>query len=363
MVTIDYENLGKANQLFFDDYRLAFDKVMNSGWYILGNAVKEFETEYAAYCGTAYCVGTANGLDALILSLKAFNFPAGSEVIVPSNTYIATILAIVHNGLKPVLVEPDINTYNIDPTKIEAAITPATKAIMVVHLYGKLCQMDAINTIAEKHHLKVIEDCAQAHGAHLNGIKAGNWGHFGAHSFYPTKNLGALADAGAVTCNDELLKQTIATLRNYGSKTKYYNEVVGYNSRLDEVQAAFLSVKLKKLDAINEHKRMLAALYQQHLKNDFIKPVVQPGFYDVFHIYNIRHPKRDALKEYLLKNDIKTEIHYPVAPNRQKAMAGILEGIETPIAELIHQTTLSLPISFCHTAADVERVIEVMNTF
>ena len=363
MPIIDYENLGKVNQPFFEEYRQAFDDVLNSGWYILGNSVKNFEKEYCDYCGSAHCVGVANGLDALILSLKAFGFAPGDEVIVPSNTYIATILSIVHNQLKPVLVEPDIATYNIDTGKIEEKITPKTRAIMVVHLYGKMCDMDSINAIAARHQLKVIEDCAQAHGAKYKNKKAGNWGDLGAHSFYPTKNLGAIADAGAVTCNEESLKEKIATLRNYGSKVKYYNEVVGYNSRLDEVQAAFLSVKLKRLDQINEHKRKLSCLYATGLKSDFIKPFVHPDYYDVFHIYNIRHPKRNELKEYLLKHDIKTEIHYPVAPNKQEAMKGILDKISTPLAEEIHQTTLSLPISYCHTEQDIARVIEVMNKF
>ena len=363
MPIIDYENLGKVNQPFFEEYRQAFDDVLNSGWYILGNSVKKFEKEYCDYCGSAHCVGVANGLDALILSLKAFGFAPGDEVIVPSNTYIATILSIVHNQLKPVLVEPDIATYNIDTGKIEEKITPKTRAIMVVHLYGKMCEMDSINAIAARHQLKVIEDCAQAHGAKYKNKKAGNWGDLGAHSFYPTKNLGAIADAGAVTCNEESLKEKIATLRNYGSKVKYYNEIVGYNSRLDEVQAAFLSVKLKRLDQINEHKRKLSCLYATGLKSDFIKPFVHPDYYDVFHIYNIRHPKRNELKEYLLKHDIKTEIHYPVAPNKQEAMKGILDKISTPLAEEIHQTTLSLPISFCHKEQDITRVIEVMNKF
>jgi dTDP-4-amino-4,6-dideoxygalactose transaminase len=363
MAIIEYENLGKANQAFFEDYRRSFNSVLESGWYILGNEVKTFEKEYASFCGSGHCVGVANGLDALILSLRAFNFPPGSEVIVPSNTYIATILAIVHNQLKPVLVEPSITTYNIDPTKIEEKLTSRTRAILVVHLYGKMCEMDSINRIAEQHQLKVVEDCAQSHGASYKNKKSGNWGHFGAHSFYPTKNLGALADAGAVTCNDDLLAKQIATLRNYGSTRKYYNEVVGYNSRLDEVQAAFLRVKLQHLDTITAHKRKLASLYNAGLKSDFIKPVTHADYFDVFHIYNVRHPKRDALKAYLAQHEIMTEIHYPLAPNKQAAMKGILDDTPTPIAEEIHQTTLSLPISFYHTEQDVERVIEIMNQF
>ncbi|MCE3279639.1 MAG: erythromycin biosynthesis sensory transduction protein eryC1 [Bacteroidetes bacterium] len=360
---IEYENLGKLNKPFFEEYETAFKETLESGWYILGKKVKAFENEFASYCGTKHCIGLANGLDALILSLKAFNFEKGSEVIVPSNTYIATILSIVHNGLVPVLAEPDLATYNIDPAEIEKKISSKTVAIMVVHLYGKVCEMDKIMSIAQKHKLKVIEDCAQAHGATFKKTKAGNFGDVNAFSFYPTKNLGAIADAGAVTTNDRELAESISTLRNYGSKEKYYNETVGYNSRLDEVQAAFLSVKLKYLDDINSHKQKLAKLYLQHLKEDFIKPMVDKDYSDVYHIFNIRHEKRDELKAYLLNNEIRTDIHYPVAPNKQVAMRGILKDQETPIAEKIHKTTLSLPISFFHTEEDILKVIEVMNKF
>jgi dTDP-4-amino-4,6-dideoxygalactose transaminase len=360
---IEYEHLGKANERFFADYQKAFEQVMKSGWYVLGNAVKEFESEFRNYCNTEFCCGTANGLDALIISLKALQFKPGDEVIVPSNTYIATILSIVHNGLKPVLAEPEINTYNIDPAEIEKKITPRTRAIMVVHLYGKVCAMDRIMSIARKHGLAVIEDCAQAHGASFKGIKAGAFGDMAAFSFYPTKNLGALGDAGAITTNNEKLYETVTSLRNYGSRIKYQNELVGYNSRLDELQAALLLVKLKHLDAITEHKRKLAHLYTNGLRSDFIKPHNDPDFYDVFHIYNIRHEKRDMLKDYLLKNGIKTEIHYPIAPTKQKAMAGILDDQSYPISEEIHRTTLSLPISYFHTESDIEHVIETANKF
>ncbi|RYD81167.1 MAG: DegT/DnrJ/EryC1/StrS family aminotransferase [Sphingobacteriales bacterium] len=360
---IEYENLKNANKEFFDDYKSAFETVLESGWYILGNAVKNFENDFADYNSSKFCAGVANGLDALIIALKTFNFEPGDEIIVPSNTYIATILAIVHNGLKPVLVEPDIATYNIDPKLIEGKITNRTKGILVVHLYGKLCEMSAILEISQKHKLVVIEDCAQAHGASHNGIKAGNFGHYGAFSFYPTKNLGAIGDAGAVTCNDPKLDQQIRTFRNYGSKIKYENEVVGYNSRLDELQAALLSVKLKHLQRITEHKRTLANLYHEGLKNDFIKPVVDHQYYDVYHIYNIRHSRRDELKEYMLQKGVKTEIHYPISPVKQAAMQGILDKENTPVADEIHRTTLSLPISFYHTKQDIEQVIEVMNAF
>lgn len=360
---IEYESLKLLNKEFFEEYQESFKKTLESGWYILGNNVKKFEEEFALYNDDSkYCAGLASGLDALVLALRAFEFPEDSEIIVPSNTYIATILSISQNGFKPVLVEPDIRTYNIDPSKIEEKITTKTKAIMVVHLYGKVCDMDPILALAEKYNLKVIEDCAQAHGAKYKGKKAGTFGEFGAFSFYPTKNLGALGDAGALISKTGDLDKKIKMLRNYGSEKKYYNEVVGYNSRLDEIQAGFLSIKLKALDKINEHKRKLAKLYLEGLSDKFIKPVVSDDYYDVYHIFNVRHEKRDQLKEYLLNNGIKTEIHYPVSPNKQKAMEGII--VESfPISEEIHRTTLSLPISYFHTEDDIKRVIEVMNRF
>jgi dTDP-4-amino-4,6-dideoxygalactose transaminase len=360
---IPYENLQKSNATFVNAYRNSFDDVLKSGWYILGNEVKNFETAFASYNQVKYCIGVANGLDALSLALHACNLQKGSEVIVPSNTYIATILAILHNGLKPVLVEPDLNTYNINAQHIESVITSNTKAIMPVHLYGKMCDMNAIMQIADKHQLIVIEDAAQAHGASLHNIKAGAFGHMTGFSFYPTKNLGALADGGAITTNSQIYNQSLRKLRNYGSDVKYYNETVGFNSRLDEMQAAFLSVKLKALDAINQHKKDLAQLYFNHLKSDFILPAIQQGYNDVFHIYCIRHQHRDKLRSYLLKNNIGTEIHYPVPPSKQKAMMGIIDNVETPIADLIHATTLSLPISYGHTKDDIYNVIEVLNAF
>ncbi len=360
---IDYENLQKLNASFFEEYTKSFERVLNSGWYILGQSVKNFEEEFSKYNNSRYAIGVASGLDAITLSLAAFDFEEGSEVIVPSNTYIATILSIAQNNLKPILVEPSLESYNIDPAKIEAAITSKTKAIVVVHLYGKSCEMNAILEICKKYELKLIEDCAQSHGATYKGKHTGTFGEFGAFSFYPTKNLGALGDAGAVVCDDAELAHKIRRLRNYGSDVKYYNEVLGYNSRLDEMQAAFLSVKLKRLDDINKHKRELASLYLKNLKLDFIKPVVDPDYFDVYHIFNIRHERRDELKAYLLKNNIKTEIHYPVSPINQNALKGILDKGAFPISEEIHQTTLSLPISYCHTSDEVTRVIEVMNKF
>jgi dTDP-4-amino-4,6-dideoxygalactose transaminase len=359
---IEYENLGKLNQPFFADFQKSFAKILESGLFVLGENVINFENEFAAYNGINHCIGVGSGLDALIISLKAMDFPEGSEVIVPANTYIATILAILHNNLKPVLVEPDLNTYNIDPARIEEKISEKTKVLLVVHLYGKCCDMGTLLRIAAKYNLQVIEDCAQAHGSAFKGKKAGSFAT-GAFSFYPTKNLGALGDGGAVTTDQEWLAEKVRKLRNYGSKIKYHNELIGYNSRLDEIQAGFLTIKLKALDQINAHKRKLANIYMEQLKEDFIKPVVHPDYYDVYHIFNIRHPHRDKLKEYLLKNNIQTGIHYPVPPHRQEALQGKLADYDFPVSDEIHNTTLSLPVSFFHNENEIERVIEVMNRF
>jgi len=361
---IEYENLGKLNAPFVEKYKEKFNAILDKGWFILGDEVSQFEKEFAEYCGAKYCVGVANGLDALALSLVAFDFPEKSEILVPSNTYIASILAIVNAGHIPVLVEPDINTYNIDEGLIEKRITLKTKAIMPVHLYGRMCNMAAIMEIANRHNLRVIEDAAQAHGASFNGKRAGAWGDLTAFSFYPTKNLGSLGDAGAVTTNSENYAEKIKILRNYGSRRKYYNELAGVNSRLDEIQAGFLQVKLQSLDKINSHKNKLAAIYNEELPKDkFIKPVVDNNYFHIYHIYNIRHNERDRLKEYLEKKGIKTDIHYPVAPNKQKAMAGILDRQEAPIADEIHATTLSLPISFCHSEAEISSVCKALKDF
>lgn len=356
---IEYENLKKVNEKLFDKYKNSFDEFIKSGWYVLGENVSKFESEFADFCNVNHCVGVASGLDALILAIDAFDFPKDSEIIVPSNTYIATILAIVRNGLIPILVEPDINTYNIDPNKIEEKITDKTKAILVVHLYGKACEMDKISSIANQHDLKIIEDCAQAHGARFKGQKVGSFG-VGCFSFYPTKNLGALGDAGAITCKGEVYRNKLRSLRNYGSSVKYYNDDLGYNSRLDEMQAGFLLIKLKILDDITNHKRELAKVYLENLDDRFVKPMVHEDYFDVYHIFNIRHKKRDELKEYLLKNYIQTEIHYPLAPHKQKAMKNSIKG-EYPISEEIHKTTLSLPISYFHTKDDILKICKVMN--
>lgn len=358
---IEYESLLNSNKQLTEAYKEALNSVLESGWYILGNKVKTFEQEFALWTQSKHCIGVASGLDALLLALKVHNFPAGSEVIVPSNTYIATILSIIHSNLTPVLVEPDLATYNIDPALIEASITSRTKAIMVVHLYGKPCDMEAVSAIASKYHLVLIEDCAQAHGAKFKGKQVGTFGT-GAFSFYPTKNLGAIGDAGAITTEDDDLNKKFRALRNYGSEIKYQNDWIGYNSRLDELQAAFLSVKLALLTDITDHKRKLASLYLSQLSNDFILPVVNKDYYDVYHIFNVRHPRRDDLKSYLLSNGIKTEIHYPIPPHKQTAMKGIIDG-NYPLADEIHRTTLSLPVSYGHSMDDILRVVEVMNAF
>lgn len=360
---IEYENLRKLNAPFFEELKQAYNEVLESGWFILGKQVDAFEKEFASFCGCHYGVGLASGLDALVLSLRVCDLPPGSEVIVPSNTYIATILAILQAGLKPVLAEPDISTYNIDPQKIEERISKNTSALLVVHLYGKCCEMDSVMDLAKSYHLKVIEDCAQAHGARYKEKLAGSFGDMAAWSFYPTKNLGALGDAGAVTTNSSDHATRLKIMRNYGSKVKYYNEEAGVNSRLDELQAAFLRVKLKHIDDITAHKRFLADIYFQNLTDDVIKPFVSDDYYDVYHIFNIRTSKRDLLRQYLLEKGIKTEIHYPVPPHKQKAMQGILENSFFPVSEEIHNTTLSLPISYFHAKDDVLQVCETINQF
>ena len=358
---IEYEKLCKVNDALFEKYEKAFRKTLRSGRYILGESVKEFENRFAKYCGVDGCVGVASGLDALILALKCLELPKGSKVIVPSNTYIAGVLAICHAGLTPVLVEPRMETYNIDPENIRKNICKKTKAIMVVHLYGKPCEMPAINTLAKEYGLEIIEDCAQAHGASIKSKKVGSFG-IGAFSFYPTKNLGGLGDAGGITIRDKAKEKILLALRNYGSSKKYYNDYMGSNSRLDEVQAGFLLEKLNLLDAINDHKAKLANIYDKNLSSKFVKPVRQEGYRDVFHIYSVRHTQRDDLKAILAANGIKTEIHYPIPPHHQKCIKNIFDS-SYPISEEIHKTILSLPISYMHTPKEIERVCELCNQF
>ena len=360
---IPYENLNLLNKKFEQAFKDKFNSFLEKGWYILGDEVKQFEGNFANYCNSPYCVAVANGLDALEMGLQVFNFPSKSEIIVPSNTYIATILAIINAGHIPILVEPNLETYNIDENKIEEKITSKTKAIMVVHLYGQLANMEAITKIAIQHNLEIIEDCAQAHGARFNSKIAGTFGKIGAYSFYPTKNLGALGDAGAIITYDKEIYEKLIALRNYGSHKKYYNKYIGRNSRLDELQAGFLNIKLPFLDEINSHKRKLASLYDLHLTNDVVKPNLLKKGCHVYHIYNIRTQKRDELKQFLLENGIHTEIHYPLPPNQQEGYKEYFSKLSFPISEQIHKTTLSLPISFANTIQDIEIVIGKINSF
>tara|TARA_B100000212_G_scaffold339059_1_gene316736 strand:+ start:111 stop:1205 length:1095 start_codon:yes stop_codon:yes gene_type:complete len=356
---IEYENLSNSNSNYFNEIEKAAIKVIKGGWYILGEEVKAFEEEFAKFVGTKYCVGVASGLDALTLSLEALNLPKGSEILVPSNTYIATILAIVRAGHKPILVEPNKNTFNIDPQKIKESIVKETKAICVTHLFGKCCRMDEINEIAEENNLKIIEDCAQAHGAKLGEKMAGSFGNAGCFSFYPTKNLGAFGDGGAITTNDEQFAEKLFYLRNYGSLKKYENKFIGFNSRLDELQAAFLRIKLKYLIKINSHKRYLAKLYFENLPYWLTLPIQNHDEFDVFHIFAVRLKRRDELKTFLLRNGVKTEIHYPIPPHKQKAMKNILIG-NWPISEELHRTELSLPISYGNTSQEIIKICEIL---
>ena len=360
---IPYENLALSNKSFEPKLKEAFDLFIKDGRYILGDKLLQFEKDFSIYQKNQFCIGVGNGLDALILSLKALNLEIGSEVIVPSNTFIATILAVLQVGLIPVLVEPRIDTYNINPDNIEEEITKKTKCIIPVHLYGKCCEMDKIKKIASKHELFIIEDAAQSHGARYKNQLSGTLGDLSCFSFYPTKNLGGFGDGGAICTYNLDFNNQLRSLRNYGSSKKYFNDVIGFNSRLDDLQACLLGTKLPFLEKMNAHRRKLAQMYKNELKADFITPVFSGDYIDVFHIFNIRHPQRDSLKEYLLKNEIGTEIHYPVPPNYQKALKDIFGNRCYPLSEEIHRTTLSLPCSVCHTENDIHRVIEVLNKF
>lgn len=367
--TVDYENLKGLNAPFRAAYENSFDALLNSGWFILGKQTEAFETAFADYLGVPYFLGVASGLDALEMPLKVMDLPIDSEVIVPSNTYIATINAIINAGLKPVFVEPDLASYNIDPERIAEKINTKTVAIMLVHLYGKACEMDKIMPLVEQHKLLLIEDCAQSHGAKFNGKMTGSFG-IGAFSFYPTKNLGALGDAGGIAVQDEATYLKLKAWRNYGSRIKYQNDFIGANSRLDEIQAGFLKVKLAHLDEINAHKRQLATIYDTLLPDTVIKPARIAGSDDVFHIYPIRHPKRDELRAFLAEHGIKTEIHYPIAPVDQQSIRDFFgkKGWELPetdslLAREIAATELSLPISTIHSEADVRYVCEKIAAF
>jgi dTDP-4-amino-4,6-dideoxygalactose transaminase len=338
----------------------AYFRFMRSAWYILGKEVEAFEQEYAQYCGSKHCIGVANGLEALHLVLRAYDIGAGDEVIVPSNTYIATWLAVSYVDAKPVPLEPDPRTSNLDPARIEAAVTSKTKAIMPVHLYGQPADMDPIMAIAEKHGLKVIEDNAQAQGARYKGRRTGSLGHSAGHSYYPGKNLGALGDAGAVTTDDPELADRVRTLRNYGSKKKYYNDVKGYNSRLDELQAAFLRVKLRKLDEWNLRRKAVAERYQEALPKtpDLVLPFVPEWADPVWHLYVVKTPNRARFQQKLTDAGVGTLIHYPVPPHLSGAYANGVWPLGTyPIAEQLADTVLSLPIGPHLTKEQAEIVL------
>ena len=348
-----------------DGLRQAFERVLKRSWYIDGEEDKSFEVAFAEYCGTDYCVGVGNGLDALMLALKALDIGQGDEVIVPSNNFIATALAVTYVGAKPVLVEPKIETFNIDPRRIESAITDKTKAIMPVHLYGQACDMGPIMAIAQKHKLKVIEDCAQAHGATYRGQKVGTFGDAAGFSFYPGKNLGALGDAGAVVTNNKEIADKVRALGNYGSDYKYHHIYQGNNSRLDEMQAAFLSVKLKILDKMNADRRRIANRYLSEIKNErIILPAIMTDCIPVWHIFGIRCPDRDELERTLREHGIGTNKHYPIPIHLQECYKdlGFKEGVY-PIAEEISRTELSLPLYYGMTESEIQLVIDSVNSF
>lgn len=373
---IKFLDLHKINARFDKEFQERFKNFLDSGYYILGSEVERFEADFAAYCGTEFCIGTANGLDALTLVFKSYihlgRLQVDDEVIVPANTYIASILSIINAGLRPILVEPKLDTYNISAEELIERINPSTKAILVVHLYGQLADMDAINAIAKSKRLLVIEDAAQAHGA-IDGSrfeaqsskfrKAGNLGDAAAFSFYPTKNLGALGDAGAVTTNDRDLAETIKAMRNYGSSEKYVNEMIGVNSRLDELQATFLNVKLKHLDEDNAKRRAIAKRYLQEIENKKLTlPFYSGGLDHVFHLFVIRVDDRVDFETYLQSRNIGFLIHYPIPPHQQNALSMFSKNLY-PITEEIHKTIVSIPMSPVLTDAEISTVVNVLNAY
>ncbi|AFD09307.1 DegT/DnrJ/EryC1/StrS family aminotransferase [Solitalea canadensis] len=364
---IKFLDLLKVNQQYETEIKSAFNQVFESGWYILGENLKRFEDEYARFCGVKHCIGVANGLDALVLVIRAYKelgvFQEGDEIIVPSNTYIASILAISETKLIPVLVEPDVRTFNLDPTKIEQAITPRTKGILPVHLYGQLADMELIHQVAKKYNLIVIEDAAQSHGAIANGKRSGNFGHAAGHSFYPGKNLGALGDAGAVTTNDDQLATTIRAIANYGSEKKYHNLYKGINSRLDELQAAILSAKLRLLDEESAVRRKVASMYLAGINNSKIQlPYWDRTENHVFHLFVVRVKDRGNFQEYLTSKGIQTVIHYPIPPHKQIAYEE-WSGLSFPISESIHNEVISLPMTSVLSKDEITTVINVLNEY
>ena len=364
---IPFLNLTKINQPFEAAFQEKMKQFFEAGWYVLGKEVSAFEKGFAAYCGTKYCIGVGNGLDALVLIFKGYielgKLQKGDEVIVPANTYIASILAVLQADLVPVMIEPKLESYTVDPHAIEAKITARTKAIMPVHLYGQLCEMETIIEIATKHNLLIVEDAAQAHGATGNGTKAGNFGNAAGFSFYPGKNLGALGDAGAITTNDAALAEVLFSLRNYGSKVKYENERIGVNSRLDELQAAFLNIKLPHLAAESEFRRRLARKYLLEINNEkIILPQWDETENHVFHLFVVRTQNRLAFQEYLKRQGIETMIHYPISPHQQQALA-IFNHLSFPITEKIHEEVLSIPLNSSLSEAEIQHIIATINQY
>jgi dTDP-4-amino-4,6-dideoxygalactose transaminase len=361
---IPFLNLQSINEKYRPEFLTAMAKFLDNGQYILGEEMLRFEQNFATYCGTQFCAGTANGLNALELILQAYSFPEKSEVIVPANTYIASILAISNCQLTPVLVEPHLATYTIDVDKIEASITPKTKAIMAVHLYGRLCDMQAIRRIADKHQLLVIEDAAQAHGAmDRDGKKAGNLSDAAAFSFYPSKNLGALGDAGAVCSNDRQLIAKVKELRNYGSNEKYINNSLGMNSRLDELQAAFLNVKLPHLDKELERRRTIANAYLQNITTpSLILPAIEELTAHSWHLFVVRAADRDRLMQYLKAQGVQSTVHYPIPPHQQQAYTE-WNNYQLPITEKIHREIVSLPMGSHLSDQDVNHIISTLQRY
>lgn len=347
-----------------DEYLKAATRVLDSGWYTLGHELEAFEHEFAEWLRMKHCVGLNSGLDALILAVRALGIKAGDEVIVPANTYIASVLGITENGATPVFVEPDLY-YNIDPDKIELAITPKTKAILVVHLYGQACRMDEIMGIAQRHNLPVIEDCAQSHGATFKGQKTGTFGTISCFSFFPTKNMGAFGDAGAIATNDKEIAQKIRALRNYGSEKKYYNKYQGVNSRMDEIQAALLRVKLCHIDEITAERRAIAEAYLTGIKNpNIILPQIAEGASHVWHLFVVRTEKRDELQKYLADNGIGTQIHYPVPPHLAEAYKGLGHNIgDFPMTERLAEMILSLPLFNGENTSHIDALLQNINLY
>lgn len=360
---IKFLDLKKINNRYREEIDSRIKDILDKGWYLQGEENENFTKNFANFCGTKFALGVANGLDALNLIIKAYGFGNGDEIIVPANTYIATILAISENGCIPILVEPDIKTYNINPDSIEEKITTKTKAIMVVHLYGQAVQMEKIWKIAKKYNLKIIEDSAQAHGAIYQENRTGNLGDASGFSFYPGKNLGCIGDGGAVTTNDEELFNKIKAIANYGSDRKYHHIYKGVNSRLDEIQAAVLDIKLKHLDSDNNKRREISKYYRENIKNS---KIILPETYDkkshVWHIFAVRTKNRDEFQKYLTEKGIQTIIHYPTPPHKQGAYKE-WNNLSFPITEEIHNTILSLPISPVMTDSEIEKVVEVVNEY